>query len=118
MASPIVNKKIGIIGAGVMGGALCKGLINAGASEAGHLTLSDPHSAHLNARTDALGVNAAPDNASIARSSDIVVLAVKPQTIPGVLIEIGDILQPQQLLISIAAGFRISSIEGAVVNPV
>jgi pyrroline-5-carboxylate reductase len=118
MSSPLSNKRIGIIGAGVMGGALCKGLINAGASKPDHLCLSDPHAAHLKSLSESLGVKTAPDNAAIARSSDIVVLAVKPQTIPGVLVEIGDVMKAGQLLISIAAGFRIATIESSLVNPV
>jgi pyrroline-5-carboxylate reductase len=114
----IKDKKIGIIGAGAMGGALCRGLIAAGAAPAGSILVSDPHAEHLNALGESLGVKTTDSNARVAKFCDIVVLAVKPQTIHAVLAEIGATLQPAQLLISIAAGVRLATIENTLTSPV
>jgi len=117
-SEPLQGKRIGIIGAGVMGAALSRGLIQASAAPAGCIVLSDPHAGHLSALRESLGVSTTPSNAEVARQSDIVVLAVKPQTIPPVLVEIGDWMRADQLLISIAAGVRIASIEDSLDAPV
>jgi pyrroline-5-carboxylate reductase len=116
-SGPLSNKKIGIIGAGAMGGALCRGLINAGAAPASAILISDPHTEHLNALAKSMGVRCTGDNAQVASESDILVLAVKPHTVPAVLNDIKQ-MQPGQLLISIAAGVRIATIEHALANPV
>src|SRR5437016_2372421 len=96
--SSLADKRIGIIGAGVMGSALCRGLINAGAATPDSIYISDPHTAHLTALNTTIGVQPVSSNVTVAESADIVLLAVKPQTIHPVLAEIGDILKPSQLL--------------------
>src|SRR5438046_2397601 len=106
--SPLSGKRIGVIGAGVMGGSLCRGLINAGAVEPDDIFVSDPHSAHLTALKTTTGVQPVSTNAAAASSADIVILAVKPQTVQKVLAEIGSLMKPSQLLISIAAGVRLA----------
>jgi len=112
------DKRIGVIGAGAMGGALCRGLINAGAAPAGSILAADPHAAHLVNLQQELGIKTTDSNVKVAKFTDIVVLAVKPQTIHVVLEEIGEIMQPAQLLISIAAGVRIATLENGLTNAV
>jgi len=61
-----------------------------------------------------LGVTAtAGENSQAAEWADIVVLAVKPGTVPKVVKEIRDVLRPTQILISLAAALPISTIEDA-----
>jgi pyrroline-5-carboxylate reductase len=55
----------------------------------------------------------AGDNSLAAEWADIVVLAVKPGTVPKVVKEIRDVLRPAQILISLAAALPISAIEDA-----
>ena len=47
--------------------------------------------------------------ADIIRGADVIVLAIKPQVIPAVLAELGEQLEPQQLVLSIAAGISITA---------
>lgn len=47
---------------------------------------------------------------SAVRDADVVVLAVKPQVIPAVLAEIAGSINPNQLILSIAAGITIQAI--------
>jgi pyrroline-5-carboxylate reductase len=112
------DKSIGIIGAGAMGGALCRGLVNAGTAPASAILVSDPHGAHLESLASSVGVRTTDDNVQVAQGSDIVVLAVKPQTVPTALADIREAMEPAQLLISIAAGVRINTLEHGLLKPV
>jgi pyrroline-5-carboxylate reductase len=112
------EKRIGIIGAGAMGSALARGLVHAKAVPASSILVSDPHAQHLANLSGSTGVKTTESNARVAKYTDIVILAVKPQTVGSVLKEIREILQPNQLLISIAAGVRISTLENGLANRV
>jgi pyrroline-5-carboxylate reductase len=46
-----------------------------------------------------------------ARGADVVILAVKPQTLPTVVAEVGGVLEPRQLVISVAASVGTAFIE-------
>jgi pyrroline-5-carboxylate reductase len=65
-----------------------------------------------------LGVRAAPDVASAATGSDVVLLAVKPQTVGDALEPLRGVLTAQQTLISIAAGVTTRQIEAHFDAPV
>lgn len=55
--------------------------------------------------------NSSEDNKSAAENSDIIILAVKPQQIKQVLLNIKDVVSTKQLIISIAAGVEITNIK-------
>ena len=116
-SSPLSGKRIGIIGAGAMGGALCRGLVLAGAAPADLVVLYDPHLAHTQALQQQLGVKIAKTAVLIAKHCDIVLLCIKPLNIVPVLTEIRESLlredktKPLPLVISIAAGIRLATLE-------
>lgn len=119
------NKRIGVIGVGAMGSALCRGLIHAGAANADSISISDPHAAHVDALTTSLGVRHGASNADVAAWADILILAVKPYNVERVLNEIGaqfarPTIDELPLLISIAAGCPVAKLEAhcAVAVPV
>lgn len=112
------GKRIAIIGAGAMGGALARGLVSSRAAQADAIMVSDVHPDRLDALRQSAGVLTTQDNAAAAKWADVVVLAVKPQTVPTVLQVIGPILTARQLLISIAAGVRVGTLEAALAQPV
>jgi pyrroline-5-carboxylate reductase len=101
------GKKITFIGAGNMGEAMIRGLLKAGLAEAADITAADPRAMHL----ASLGVQAVPEALPAADRADIVVLAVKPQSLPELLKSLKGGLQPRQLVISIAAGVRLATFE-------
>lgn len=112
------NKRIGIIGAGVMGGALCRGLVSAGVVPPAAILLSDVHKGHLQALKDAVGVGTTVHNEEAAAFGDVVILAVKPQTIHAILAQIAPVVGPHQLVVSIAAGVRIPTLESALAKAI
>lgn len=116
------EKRIGIIGAGAMGSALCRGLVSANAAPANRILVSDLHSNHAQELQRSLGVKVAESNSQVAKYTDIIILAIKPYTVAAVLDEIGESLKrdpekPLPLIISIAAGVRLATIESHLKDP-
>lgn len=117
------DKRIGIIGAGAMGGALSRGLIHAQAAPANRILISDPHADHAQRLQQSLGLKIAATNSQLAKHTDIIILAVKPYMLATVLEEIKESLKreadkPLPLVISIAAGVPIAKIEALLTDPI
>lgn len=93
---------IGIIGAGNMGRAIALGMDT-------RVLISDKISARLRFSRNRR-IRAAKNNIDLVRRSDIIIIAVKPQHIIKVLKEIAPYVG-SKLVISIAAGVKIVSIE-------
>lgn len=96
--------EITIIGAGNMGGALAAGLAGSNAQESLSLTVT----AHTQATLDRLAqetptLRTTLDNVSATQQADIVILAVKPWLIEGIITQIKPALHGQ-VLCSVAAG--------------
>lgn len=103
--------KMGVIGAGSMGGAIIRGLVKGGHVPQENLIYYDPDPARQ-ARMDELGVSAALDNPEVMHAP-VVVLGVKPQVLPGVLAGVKKFARPWHLIISIAAGVPLAVLEEA-----
>ena len=106
--------RIGFLGAGAMAEALAGGL-RASGIPAASLRLADPDSARRKHVEQALGLTTTDDNAALVAASDLVVLAVKPQVLPGALAALAgepDLARP--LWVSIAAGIRIARFEAVL----
>lgn len=106
------DKTIGFIGGGNMAEALIRGLL-AGGVPAADLLVAEPFEERRAFLADRYGIGVSADNGSVAAAGDIIVLAVKPQTAPAVLTEIGAAVTPAKLLVSIMAGIRTDAIEAA-----
>jgi pyrroline-5-carboxylate reductase len=104
------RKKIGVIGAGAMGSALLCGFLQAGLVEPGDITVSDVKKNNTEILKEQYHVNAA-DNLETAQSSEVVILAVKPDQIKAVMTDIAPLITPDHLIISVAAGVKISFLE-------
>ncbi len=105
-----LEQRIAFLGAGNMGEALIKGLLAAGTTNADNIWVADIRTERLEHLARCYGVQSAVDNQSAVTNADIVILAVKPQVLANVLLEI----QPRvtsRLLISIAAGINTSFIQ-------
>ena len=101
---------IAFIGGGNMARSLIGGLIADGTDPA-TLRVTDIDAARLDELAATFGVVTAADNAAAAADADVVVLAVKPQTLRGVAEGLRETLQARRpLVISIAAGIREADI--------
>lgn len=104
-------KRLSIIGSGAMGSAFAAGVINSGLLDSGSVTMADIDEARLQKAADDLGVNVTTSNQEAVRDADVVLIAVKPGIVFDALSDISEVVKSNQLLISIAAGVRLSAIE-------
>jgi pyrroline-5-carboxylate reductase len=103
--------RIAVLGAGNMGGALIGGIVNrvAPASQVIATTRTPERAAEMAAK---YGIQVtAGCNREAAEQSDLIVLAVKPGTLPKVVTEIRDALGEEKILLSLAASVPIALIE-------
>jgi pyrroline-5-carboxylate reductase len=101
---------ITFIGGGNMASALISGLANPPRSDLA-IRVVDPDE-RARARLQAtFEVSAFSDPVAAIRGADVVLLAVKPQSMPLVLRDLAGHVRPGQLLLSIAAGITIASLE-------
>ncbi|MFA5422958.1 MAG: pyrroline-5-carboxylate reductase [Phycisphaerae bacterium] len=107
---------IGFIGGGNMAEALIKGIIAAKLYPPENIIASDINSQRLEYLQSQYKIRTTADNAELARGVDILVLSVKPQTMPDVLGGIKDSIDPDTLVISIAAGVKTKMLESALHN--
>ena len=107
-------KKIGMIGCGNMGEAILNALVVKKIAQAKDILVSDLESTKLDKIKNKYGVNVTFNNSNVAKASDIVILAVKPQEVNAALLEISEFLDDSKLIISIAAGITIKKITKTV----
>ncbi|MGH7172685.1 MAG: pyrroline-5-carboxylate reductase [Gemmataceae bacterium] len=98
--------QVGFLGAGRMAMALAAGWLRAGLIHADGCRASDPLAAARQAFTAETGCLAVLGNREIVPHSHVLVLAVKPQSMPALMEEIRPALKGQ-LLVSIAAGIPL-----------
>ncbi|HIE50380.1 MAG TPA: pyrroline-5-carboxylate reductase [Armatimonadetes bacterium] len=113
----LTGQRIAFLGAGAMGSALMRGLLQSRRVTPAQLLAADPDGTRREAVRTELGVTVTEDNAEAVRQANLIVLAVKPQVVVPVLHELRNILQPSQLLISIAAGVTLATLESAAQVP-
>lgn len=100
---------IGFIGAGKMAGALIRGVVRSGVCPASAIRVTDVYPAAAQGLADELGVHACDSSADCVSASDIVVLCVKPDDVPGAITSTRGTLAGK-LLVSIVAGLSSSSL--------
>ena len=104
------TNKIGFIGGGNMASSLISGLIASGHA-AEQIWVSDINPDTLNNLAAQLNVNTSANNDDVVNAVDVVVLAVKPQTLSAVAQSIAALIQQKKsLVVSIAAGINQASL--------
>jgi pyrroline-5-carboxylate reductase len=112
------EKRLAVIGTGMMGSALVSGLVKAGGISADHVTLFDasPGKAEKLAADLGPGTTVGRSASAAIAEADLVLLAVKPYTVLTLLPTLG--LTSGHLLLSIAAGMPLAKIEAALTEGV
>jgi len=108
------NKKLGFIGGGNMAEAMIKGLLSASFIEAKSIFVSEPAKAKRDALHAEHKIKVSADNCELAKKCDILILAVKPQILQEVLVDIRSLVDSDKLVISIAAGIPIAIMDEAL----
>ncbi len=107
----MLKKRVAFLGTGNMATALMRGIIEAGLTKPEDIIISDIDKEKLGVRSSEFGVIGAKDNREAVKEADVIILAVKPKDIEGLLNEIKESLDSKKLVISIAAGITTSYIE-------
>ena len=107
--------KVGFIGAGNMGSAMIRGMIGSGIVDKSEVGVSEKFEGSRE-KIKELGVDVMDDNAAITRDSDTLFVVVKPYQLDDVLPDIRENLAADQILIYVAAGRSISSVEQACMS--
>lgn len=105
------NIKIAFIGAGNMGGAIIRGLINSGKVKPRQIMAADPD-VNRKKSLRSLKTGIAKSNRQAVEWCDILVLAVKPQMMEESFASMGDV--GKKLVLSIAAGVTINRIRAGL----
>ncbi len=107
----MITATIAIIGAGNMGTSLLGGLIKHGCSPQ-QLWITDSVPEKLQQLQQQFNIHTTTNNLTAIKTADVVILAVKPPVMSSVASELASSVQQQKpLIISIAAGIRIASLQ-------
>ena len=109
MSTSLTNKCIGFIGVGVMGSSIIKSLLMKSITS-DQICIADKSSEKLEQLKRQYQIEA-KEIAAIGKSCNVIFLAVKPQDLADVLNELKQTIQPETVVISIAAGKTIKFIE-------
>ncbi len=105
-------KTIGIIGAGSMGGAIARGLLETGYVRPGEMAVCDPNAEVLQKLQEEWpAVTCVTSADALCGLANTVVLAVKPYLVAEVVDQCGDSLA-DHAVISIAAGITVARLHG------
>ncbi len=108
--------RVGIIGAGNMGEAILKGIVEKTDIKPDEIIISDINSERLNFLVEKYGVAATEDNRRLVNMSDVIFLAVKPKDLKKTLTPLKDYFNENKILISVLAGIKIEKIKGIINN--
>ncbi|XP_058247133.1 pyrroline-5-carboxylate reductase 3 isoform X2 [Hemibagrus wyckioides] len=103
--------KIGFIGAGNMAYGIAQGILRHGNVVASNVIVSAPSKNNFS-RFQAMGVAVTHSNEEVIHHSRLVFLAVKPHLIPTVLSALSQHVTPQHIVVSMAAGVTLATLEG------
>ncbi len=112
------KRRVAILGLGKIGGALAVGLLRNKVVKRENLVGTTGHRESAREAAQRYGIPVLTDNAQAVARADLVVLAIKPQTLGQVLQEIREIVQPHQLVITLAAARTTRFVEEHLQKPV
>jgi pyrroline-5-carboxylate reductase len=114
---------IAILGTGSMGGAILAGLLNPDVVVEGGIRVTnrsaEKAAALASDTVTSLATSVDPDANRVAvAGARIVLVGVKPHMVPDLLREVADSLEPDAIVVSVAAGVTIATMESLVAGSV
>jgi pyrroline-5-carboxylate reductase len=105
--------KIAFVGGGTMGEAMIKAILDCDLCAPQQVVVSEILEERRKELASRYGIQGTANSAEAAAGAVAVVLAVKPQVLPGVLSDLRAKIPPQALVLSIVAGARLATmVEG------
>ena len=132
LENPLGGVRLVFVGVGVMAESMIAGLLKRQLVAPAQVSGSHPRAARRAELEAKYGIRVVENNreavahdasvssdanAGAPASGTIVILAVKPQKLGGVLDELKDVLHADDLVVSIVAGARIETMAGALLHP-
>jgi len=111
-------KRVAILGCGKIGEALVAGLLSSGWRKKGDIVVTARRQERVDALQDRHGVEATLANAEAVGGASLVVVAVKPQDLVALLLEVGSSLTSKQTVLSVAAAISTAAIEAQLADGV
>ena len=105
--------KIACIGTGAMGGAIMSTICKTSQFD---ITVTDKNEQAAQNFAKENGCKCVKTNKEAIKDADYIILAVKPQFLGDVFAEIKDDLNPKQIIISMAAGVKIETLQSYTTN--
>ena len=109
----MINKTIGLVGAGNMGTSILEGVLKRRIAAPGKIWVYDKIAAKAKAFARNAGVCQAVSAAELFRHADVILLAMKPQDFPAFALESRGFLRARLSFISILAGLSTQKIQKA-----
>jgi pyrroline-5-carboxylate reductase len=97
-----------------MATALASGWIRTGLLDPARTLAADPYPAARSRFEQLTGAKTVSTNVEVAAAADVLVLAVKPQVLSGVLAEVRPHLAPRHVVVSIVAGVTLATLADAL----
>ena len=104
--------RVALLGVGKLGEALLSGLLRAGRAP-GDIVVTARRAERARELSDRHGVRAV-GNAEAATHADVLLLAVKPQDMGALLVELAGTVPADRLVVSLAAGTTTATLEAAL----
>ena len=102
--------KLAFIGGGTMAEAILRGVLNAQVAAPTDVAIGEPRPERRQFLSSEFGVQAHQGNLDAVKEADLLILAIKPQDLPVIFQELGERLRPEQAVLSIIAGARMSTL--------
>lgn len=106
----MIDYKVGFVGSGNMAHAIMKGVIHGQVIAPDNIHVFDIDKQKLSDMQKEYGIHPAESNVELAEKCDMILLAVKPGIVGRVLEQIKNVLRPEQMIVSIAAGWSTAKL--------
>lgn len=107
----IQEKRIAFIGGGAMAEALIRGMINTGLITAQQIAVSDILAERREYLARTYGVSTPADVHAVAKSADILFLAVKPQVVKAAMEQLSGQVATTTIVVSVVAGLTLAALQ-------
>ncbi len=106
-----MSKKVVVIGGGNMGTAIVVGMVKSQSYDPSNITIIEAsHTRHDFLKSEFPNVNIVLDVNGPVKEADIIILAIKPNVFSELLPTLADFIDPETLIVSVAAGLQIKTI--------